>query len=238
MFPLPALRFIVLALMLFAGSAFAQAPTGDVRPTDAALGLFVGFRAGYSNYTIAGTEVDLITQPRFDQLVRVPWVTAAALVRQRLYKPLSVQGELCYVRQGGDFTRRAFPGKTNYTVDCLQVPLLLDVRLGGATGPAVHLQAGPAFVAVINEVALDASSFAPGNRFNNPTAWWAQAYGAELAWARAQQTYTLTARFTQDLTDYYQRDYLGTPYHARSHGYSITAGVLFATKPARPATGQ
>ena len=147
----------------------------------------MGFRAGYSNYTITGTEVDLHTQPGADRVVRVPWVTVGALVRQRLYKPLSVQGELLYVRQGGDFTRRAFPGKTNYAIDCLQVPLLLDLRLGAPDGLALHLQGGAAFVAVLNGVQLDASSFAPGNRFSNPSGWWAHAYGAELAWARDQR---------------------------------------------------
>ncbi|MET4076540.1 porin family protein [Hymenobacter sp. UYCo722] len=238
MFLLPSPRWAVFALLLAPGCASAQAPAGEVRPPGPAPGLFVGFRAGYSNYTITGTEVDLHTQPGFDQLVRVPGVSVAAVVRQRLYQPLAAQAELCYVRQGGDFTRRAFPGKTDYTVDCLQVPLLLDLRLGGATGPALHLQAGPAFVAVFGDVRPDASSFAPGNRFNNPTTWWAQAYGAELAWARAQRVYTLTARFTQDLTDYYQRDYAGTPYHARSHGYSLTAGVLFAPKPAHSVVRQ
>ena len=180
---------------------------------------------------MAGTEVDLHTHPGADQLLSVAWVTVGAVVRQRLYWPLSVQGELLYIRQGGDFTRRAFPGKTNYAIDCLQVPLLLDLRLGGAKGPALHLQGGLALVGVVNGVQLDAPSYAPGNQFSNPSGWWAQAYGAELAWAADRRVYTLTARFTQDLTDFYQRDFRGTPYNARSHGFSLTAGVLFAPKP-------
>ncbi|MBF9141602.1 outer membrane beta-barrel protein [Hymenobacter properus] len=216
-------RFFALALFLI--PAWARAQSSDV-PAEPKL--YLGLRAGYSNYTITGTEVDLHTRPGADQVLRVPGLTAGAVVRRRLYKPLSAQCEVLYVREGGNFTRRVFTGKSTYDIDCVQVPLLLDVRLGGPSGPALHLQGGVAFVAVVNGVELDATSFAPGNRFNNQGSFWAQAYGAELAWAHERRVYTLTARFTQDLTDYYQRDYQGTPYHARSHGFSISAGMLFA----------
>ena len=81
---------------------------------------------------------------------------------------------------------------------------------------------------VVNGVKADARATAPGNKYNNPYFLWAQAYGAELALARDKRIYTFNARFTQDLSDFYQRSYAGTAYNARSYGFTLTAGVLFA----------
>ena len=225
MFCLHPLRLVVVFLLLAPAWARGQAPADSV----SASARFIGFRAGYSQYTMTGTHVTLLTGPGGDQVVPVAWATAGAVARVGLHNALSVQGELLYVRQGGGFAGQVFYyGRSTYTVDCLQVPLLLDLRLGGTAGPSLHLQGGPAFVAAVRGVQVDASSLAAGNRFNNPSTWWALAYGAELAWARDRRVYTLTARWTQDLDDFYQRDYQGRAYNARSHGFSLTAGLLFA----------
>jgi|GEM_PF-5106130 len=76
---------VVVTLLLASTWAHGQNPTEAVPAANPDSALFIGFRAGYSNYTMAGTEVDLRTQSGGDQLVPVPWF-AIAFTRKSLAK--------------------------------------------------------------------------------------------------------------------------------------------------------
>jgi len=188
---------------------------------------YLGARVGYSTYTMEGEEVKLHTRPGADELQRAQWFTAGVIARKRLYASLSLQAEVNYVREGGRFKGGYFLGKTVYTIDCLQVPLLLDVEVPAAEHLSVHLQGGMALTTVVRGVQLDIPSFDTRNRFSNPSAFFTPMYGGELAWHQDRQVYFFSARYTQDLTDYFQREYLGTHYNARSSGFLLTVGTLF-----------
>lgn len=212
---------LLVGLLLSATVAHSQ----DVTATSPAFTL--GVRAGYSTYTLEGKEVELLTQPQGNSLQRSQWFTLGGVLRQRVYKPLAVQAEVSYVREGGDFKRAGFPGKTVYTIDCLHIPLLLDVQVPlTPTNLSLHLQGGAALVLVMRGVELDTPSFAPQNSFDNQTSFFAAAGGAEMAWQQGRRSYFLNLRYTQDLTDYYRREYYGTHYYARSNGFQLTAGLL------------
>ena len=174
-----------------------------------------------------GEEVTLHTQQGPDDLQRDQWVTGGVIIRKRIYGPLSLQAEANYLREGGHFKGGYFLGKTVYTIDCLQLPLLLDIEAPAAEHLSVHLQGGMALTKVVRGVQLDRPSFDTGNSFNNPSAFFSPLVGGELAWQQGRQVYFLTARYTHDLSDYYQRDYHGTPYNARSTGFALTVGTLF-----------
>lgn len=188
---------------------------------------YIGARAGYSSYTMEGEEVKLHTRPGYDELQRDQWFTAGVIMRKRLYAPLSLQAELNYLREGGHFKGGAFLGKTVYTIDCLQLPLLLDIEVPATEHLSVHLQGGIALATVVREVELDMNSFDKRNNFSNQTHFFSPVFGGELAWHQDQHVYFFNARYTYDLTDYYQREYLGTHYNAKSSGFSLTIGTLF-----------
>ncbi|MGI4874929.1 MAG: outer membrane beta-barrel protein [Janthinobacterium lividum] len=215
--------FASLLLLSASGLAHGQATPA---PTAATPGFYAGFRAGYSSYTMDGQEVNLHTRSG-GNLQRAQWLTLGAILRQRLYKPLSVQAELVYVREGGTLQGGGFLGKTVYTIDCLQLPLLLNLRIPSDERLALHLEGGLALTAVLSGVELDLPNFAPQNNFTNPSSFYSQVYGAELAWQQGKRLYFFNARYTADFTDYFQREYLGTHYNARSSGLSLTVGVLF-----------
>jgi hypothetical protein len=211
---------------ILAGLALLVAPSlvhGQARKPS----FYVGVKAGYSTYTMAGEEVALHTQQGPDDLERDQWVTGGVIARKRLYGPLSLQAEVTYVREGGHFKGGYFLGKTVYTIDCLQLPLLLDVEVPAAEHLSVHLQGGMALTKVVQGVQLDRASFDTGNSWTNASSFFSPLVGGELAWQQGQQVYFLSARYTHDLTDYYQRHYHGTRYNARSGGVCLTVGTLF-----------
>ncbi|RZK12042.1 MAG: PorT family protein [Hymenobacter sp.] len=211
--------FASLLLLLSPGLAHGQ----DRKPN-----FYLGGRAGYSSYTMEGEEVKLHTHPGADELKRAQWFTVGAIARRRIYRPLSLQAEVNYLREGGSFKGGYFLGKTVYTIDCLQIPLLLDVELPAAQHLSLHLQGGLAFTSVIKGVELDMSSFASRTTFTNPSSFFAPVYGGELAWHEGRRVYFFNARYTHDLTDFFQREYAGTHYNARSSGFSLTIGALVA----------
>jgi hypothetical protein len=133
-------------------------------------GFYLGVKAGYSTYTMAGEEVALRTQQGPEDLVRDQWVTAGIIARKRLYGPFSLQAEATYLREGGHFTGRYFLGKTVYTIDCLQLLLLLDAEVPAAEQLSVHVQAGLALMKVIRGVQLDrpSSTWAIAGRMRPP----------------------------------------------------------------------
>jgi hypothetical protein len=211
---------------ILAGLALLLAPSlvhGQTRKPS----FYLGVKAGYSTYTMEGGEVALHTQRGPDDLTRDQWVTAGVIARKRLYGPLSLQAEATYLREGGHFKGGYFLGKTVYTIDCLQLPLLLDVEVPAAEHLSVHLQAGMALTKVIRGVQLDMPSFDTGNSWNNASSFFSPLVGGELAWHQGRQVYFLAARYTHDLTDYYQRTYHGTFYNARSNGVTLSVGTLF-----------
>ncbi|MFD1875646.1 porin family protein [Hymenobacter bucti] len=210
---------------ILGGIALLLAPTlahGQNSPSP----FYFGVRAGYSNYTMEGEEVKLHTQPGADELQRDQWFTVGAILRKRLYAPLSLQAELNYLREGGHFKGGVFLGKTVYTIDCLQIPLLLDVEVPATEQLSIHLQGGMALTTVVREVELDMPSFDKRNRFSNPTDFFSPVLGGELAWHQGRHVYFLNARYSYDLTDYYQREYMGTYYNAKSSGFTLAVGTL------------
>jgi hypothetical protein len=161
---------------ILAGLALLLAPSfvhGQARKP----GFYLGVKAGYSTYTMAGGEVALHTQQGPEDLLREQWVTGGVIARKRLYGPLSLQAEATYLREGGHFTRGYFLGKTDFTIDCLQLPLLLDVGVPAAEHLSIHVQGGMALTKVVRGVQLDMSSFAPGNKFSNPSSFFAPLVG-------------------------------------------------------------
>jgi hypothetical protein len=214
------------SISLLAGISLLLAP-GLVHGQNSPQSFYLGARAGYSTYTMEGEEVKLHTHPGADELRRAQWFTVGAIARKRIYSPLSLQAEVNYVREGGHFKGGYFLGKTVYTIDCLQVPLLLDVEVPANEHFSVHLQGGMAFTTVVRGVELDMPSFDRSTRFSNPSTFFTPMFGGELAWHQDRQVYFFSARYTQDLTDYYQREYSGIHYNARSNGLLLTVGTLF-----------
>ena len=214
---------ILYSPSILAGLALLLAPSlvhGQTRKPS----FYLGVKAGYS--TMEGGEVALLTQQGPDDLARDHWVTAGVIARKRLYGPLSLQAEATYLREGGHFKGGYFLGKTVYTIDCLQLPLLLDVEVPAAEHLSIHLQGGMALTKVIRGVQLDMSSFDTGNSWNNASSFFSPLVGGELAWHQGRQVYFLAARYTYDLTDYYLRTYHGTLYNARSNGVTLSVGTL------------
>lgn len=213
--------------------------------TSTALGdhaTHVGFRAGYSKYRMTGSEADLHTTPYrvqysqgsvvySDENRPVQWFTVGAVLRKQLYKPLAFQTELTYLREGGVFKNSPGGGflidKGSYTVDCLQIPALLNLTLLAAGPLALHLEGGIALNVIVSGVDLDQAHLHPSNKFNDPNTILAPIYGAELTLKRQKVTYLLNLRYSNDLADFYQREYIGTHYNLRSAGFSINTGILF-----------
>ncbi len=214
------------AFRLCAG-AFLLLTPGLVCGQNSPRSFYLGARLGYSSYTMEGEEVKLHTRPGADELRRAQWFTAGVIARKRLYAPLSLQAEVNYVREGGHFKGGFFLGKTVYTIDCLQIPLLLDVEVPTSEHLSVHLQGGMAYSTVVRGVELDMPSFDKRNNFSNASSFFTPMYGGELAWHQNRHVYFFSARYAQDLTDYYQREYLDTHYNARSSGFLLTVGTLF-----------
>ena len=214
-------------LLVSTFSAHGQTSESTV-PAPTTPSFLLGFRAGYSNYTMAGTEADLHTQPHTGEEVKpVQWFTVGVAVRKHLYKPLWVQAELNYLRAGGKFTRSYFIGKTDYTIDCVQIPVLLSLHMPASSSFSLHPQVGVALSSIVGGVKLDQSSFATGTKFDNPSFTVGVVYGLELDWQRGRHAYLFNARFSNDLTNFFQREYSNTNYNLHSSGFSLTTGMLF-----------
>lgn len=203
---------------------------------------FLGFRVGYSSYKMRGSQADLMTTPYRVQYSNgsieysdanqpVQWFTVGVVLRQRIYEPLSFETGLNYVRQGGKLEKSRGGGfllsNTNYAIDNVQIPLLLNLQLFRIGSLSLHLEGGMAVNFVARGVTLDKPNLHPSNKFSNPVFIPATAYGAELAWSHHQSIYLLNIRCTNDLSDFYQRQYIGTHYNLRSSGFLVTTGILF-----------
>ncbi|MBC6611267.1 outer membrane beta-barrel protein [Hymenobacter sp. BT507] len=203
---------------------------------------YFGFRTGYSNYHMTGSEADFRTTPyrvQFsdgsvdfqDKNKPIQWFTVGAIYRQKIYKRLAFQLEINYLREGGSFEAPPFGGytldRTNFVIDNLHIPILLNLQ-AFAIGPlTMHLEGGIAANIVVNGVELDRPNLHPSNIFNNPSVIPASVCGAEIAWRHQKSHYLLNFRYTNDLTDFYQREYIGTHYNLKSKGFSVSTGVLF-----------
>jgi hypothetical protein len=209
-------------------------------PTD--NGTYVGFRVGYSNYHMTGSEADFRTTPyrvqysqgsvtMSDENLPVQWVTVGAILRKRIVGPLSFQAEANYLREGGSF--KSAPGggfvidKSSYVVDYLQIPALLNLTAFTVGPMALHLEGGLALNMVLSGVELDKPNLHPDNKFNNPSLLAATVYGAEITWQHQKRLYLLNFRYSNDLSDFYQREYVDTHYNLRSSGFSVATGILF-----------
>ncbi|MBC6699959.1 outer membrane beta-barrel protein [Hymenobacter puniceus] len=228
------MRLLLLPFLLAAapGIATAQATPTTTPPTE--YRTWVGIQAGYSRHELSGSEVDFkmrIYNAGYGPLQGtnhpLEWFTVGAVVRRQLHSVLFLQGELNYVRKGGQMTDTGFYDQDPIVINYLQLPVLLRLAVPVAGPVGVHLEGGAALNLALNEREINQRYYAPANVYTHNGAILSPAVGGGLDWRQGRHAYSLNFRYSPDTHDFFQREFMGTAYTLRHSGYTATLGVLF-----------
>lgn len=224
----------LLALLIPQASS-AQEVTPPITLAARDFTSFLGFQAGYSYYTMVGTEADFFVNPSAVGYSSLPnghqtpaqWFTCGLIVRRRLLGNLALQGELNYVRKGGQLKNEAFYERTLVAVNYVQVPVLLHLNVPIAGAFSLHAEGGAGLNLALNERKVETRYHAPSTTYVHNAVLLAPTVGAGAAWQQQRRSYYLTFRYSSDTRAFYQRQYNGTDFALRHRGATVTAAVLF-----------
>lgn len=227
------MRLLLISYLLAAAHSVAMAQT-TTASTAPEYRTWVGVQAGYSRHELSGSEVDFTLQPYnagYGPLQGknrpLEWFTVGAVVRRQLHSVLFLQGELNYVRKGGQMTGTAFYDQDPIVVNYLQLPVLLRLVVPVVGPVGVHLEGGAALNLALNEREINTRYYAPANVYTHNAAILSPAVGGGLDWQQGRHAYSLNFRYAPDTRDFFQREFAGTAYTLRHSGYTATLSVLF-----------
>ncbi len=192
---------------------------------------YIGFRFGYSSFTMTGEDVELSRRQGSDVINRKTFEIGIAS-KIDLNKLLYLKVEALYLQKGGLLENRA-----RVEVDYLSIPILIGLGTPAQQNPRLGIEVGIAGNFNVRE-GLEPllSRLHPDNVVQRSSFITSFVAGADLTHHFAKGALFLNARLHKDLSTFFERTYYynssatntieNTLYDLKNVGYTIALGYL------------